>query len=160
MVEVVVGALLREGRVLLAHRRPDKHAYPDVWDLPGGVIEEGESELGALARELHEELGVRMVTGSATHLARVTVGRPDDGAVLSAWLVRDWEGTPANAAPEEHDDIGWFHVDELSVLVHELVRDALVDEMRRLAAASGSQIAYAESVGKPVRYLSREHGPR
>ena len=58
MVEVVVGALVRDGRVLLGHRRPDKRAYPDVWDLPGGVMEDGESELDALARELREELGV------------------------------------------------------------------------------------------------------
>ncbi|MDZ5662409.1 NUDIX domain-containing protein [Nocardioides sp. S-58] len=49
MVEVVVGALLLEGRVLLAHRRPDKHAYPGVWDLPGGVVEDGETELVASA---------------------------------------------------------------------------------------------------------------
>ena len=26
MVQVVVGALVHDGRVLLAHRRPDKHA--------------------------------------------------------------------------------------------------------------------------------------
>ena len=45
----------RDGRVLLAHRSPNKRAYPDTWDLSGGVIEDGESELGALARELHEE---------------------------------------------------------------------------------------------------------
>jgi hypothetical protein len=43
MHKVVVGALVREGRVLLVHRSPNKHAYPDVWDLPGGLIEAGES---------------------------------------------------------------------------------------------------------------------
>ena len=68
MHEVVLGALVRGGRVLLAHRRMDKHAYPGVWDLPGGLMEEGESELGALSRELHEELGVRMTVGSASPL--------------------------------------------------------------------------------------------
>ncbi|SIN45041.1 NUDIX domain-containing protein [Micromonospora cremea] len=34
--------------------RPTKRAYPDVWDLPGGQVEAGESELQALAREMHE----------------------------------------------------------------------------------------------------------
>ena len=75
MHEVVVGALVRGGQVLLVHRSPNKRAYPDVWDLPGGLIEAGESELGALTRELHEELGVQMATGSASHLCRLSVGR-------------------------------------------------------------------------------------
>jgi 8-oxo-dGTP pyrophosphatase MutT (NUDIX family) len=126
MHKVVVGALVREGRVLLVHRRPDKLAYPDVWDLPGGVMEAGESELGALARELHEELGVQIATASASHLCRVTAAPTGEPALLSAWLVHDWQGTPANVAPEEHDDIGWFALDELPPPAHPLVRASLV----------------------------------
>jgi mutator protein MutT len=128
--EVVVGALVRDGRVLLVHRRPDKRAYPDVWDLPGGQIEAGESELDALARELHEELGVRIATASASHLCRLVAGPADEPARLSAWLVGDWQGTPANVAPEEHDDIGWFDLDELPPPAHELVRTALLSAAR------------------------------
>ncbi|WP_182525501.1 NUDIX domain-containing protein [Nocardioides dongkuii] len=127
MHEVVVGALVREGRVLLVHRRPDKRANPDVWDLPGGGVEAGESELGALTRELHEELGVQISTGTASHLCRLTAGPPDEPALLSAWLVRDWQGVPANAAPEEHDGIGWFSLEELPPPPHVLVRTALVE---------------------------------
>jgi 8-oxo-dGTP diphosphatase len=126
MVKVVVGALVHDGRVLLAHRRPDKRAYPNVWDLPGGVVEAGETELGALSRELHEELGVHIETGSVSHLCRLTAGPEDDPALLSAWLVRNWEGAPANVAPEEHDDIGWFDLEELPSLAHELVQTALL----------------------------------
>jgi 8-oxo-dGTP diphosphatase len=130
VLEVVVGALVRDGRVLLAHRRPDKRAYPDVWELPGGVVEAGESELGALTRELHEELGVQIAADSASHLCRVTAGPADEPALLSAWLVRGWHGTPENVAPEEHDDIGWFGLDELPPPAHALVRTALVEAMR------------------------------
>ena len=103
-----MGALVRDEQVLLVHRRPDKHAYPDIWDLPGGVIEAGESELDALARELEEELGVQIAAGSASHLCRLEVGTADAPAVLSAWLVPDWAGRPTNVAPEEHDGLGWF----------------------------------------------------
>ncbi|WP_107705114.1 NUDIX domain-containing protein [Nocardioides allogilvus] len=130
MHKVVVGALIRDDRVLLVHRRPDKRAYPDVWDLPGGVIEADESELGALTRELHEELGVRIATDSTSHLCRVTAGPAEEPALLSAWLVRDWQGTPENIAPEEHDGIGWFGLDELPAPAHELVRAAVVDAIR------------------------------
>lgn len=130
MHKVVVGALVREGRVLLVHRRPSKRAYPDMWDLPGGVLEADEAELGALTRELHEELGVRVATDSTSHLCRVTAGPAEEPAILSAWLVREWQGTPANTAPEEHDDIGWFGLEELLPPAHEHVRKALLDEVR------------------------------
>ena len=130
MHEVVVGALVREARVLLAHRSPHKRAYPGVWELPGGLIEAGESELDALARELHEELGVQIATGSASHLCRLTAGPAEEPALLSAWLVRDWQGTPANVAPEEHADIGWFDLEELPPPAHVPVRTALVNAIR------------------------------
>ena len=130
MDKVVVGALVRDGRTLLVHRRPDKRAYPNVWDLPGGVMEAGESELGALTRELQEELGVRIATGSASHVCRVTAGPTDEPALLSAWLVGDWQGVPANLAPEEHDNIGWFGLEELPPPAHAPLRKALVDAIR------------------------------
>jgi 8-oxo-dGTP diphosphatase len=124
--EVVVGALVRGDRVLLARRRPDKKVNPDAWDLPGGVMEARESELAALERELREELGVEIVTESASHLCRVTVGSAGEAVRLSAWLVGDWHGTPTNAAPDEHDDIAWFDLEELPPLAHPDVRTAVV----------------------------------
>ncbi|MFF5077750.1 NUDIX domain-containing protein [Actinoplanes sp. NPDC000266] len=121
MPEIVTGALIREGRVLLVHRSPNRHVYPNVWDLAGGHIEPGETELAALAREMHEELGVRITTTSATHLCRLEKGP----LRLSAWIVTAWEGTPVNAAPGEHDEIRWFRPGELPPIPHEPVATAL-----------------------------------
>jgi hypothetical protein len=93
-------------------------------------METEESELGALTRELHEELSVQIATGSSSHLCRVTAGPADEPALLRAWLVRDWQGTPADVAPEEHDDIGWFGLEDLPPPAHVLVRTALVNAIR------------------------------
>jgi 8-oxo-dGTP pyrophosphatase MutT (NUDIX family) len=130
MHEIVTGALVREGRVLLVHRSPDRHAYPDVWDLPGGHIETGETELAALTREMHEELGVQIAPDSAIHLCRLDAGRGEESVRFSAWLVGEWEGTPANVAPDEHDDIGWFRPEEVPPLAHELMGPVVVEAMR------------------------------
>jgi ADP-ribose pyrophosphatase YjhB (NUDIX family) len=130
VIEVVVGALVRERQVLLAYRSQSKGAYPAVWELPGGVVEPGESELDALTRELHEELSVHIATDSAFHLCRVTAGPAEAPALLSAWLVSDWEGTPTNIAPEEHDDIRWFDIDDMPPPAHLPVRAALASAMR------------------------------
>jgi 8-oxo-dGTP diphosphatase len=130
MHEVVTAALVREGRVLLVHRSPNRRAYPGVWDLPGGHIETGESELAALTREMHEELGVQIATGSAIHLCRFSAGREGQSVRLSAWFVGEWQGTPTNVAPDEHDEIRWFQPEELPPLAHELLGTALVNAMR------------------------------
>jgi 8-oxo-dGTP pyrophosphatase MutT (NUDIX family) len=130
MHKIVVGALVREGRVLLVHRSPNRRAYPDVWDLPGGHIETGESELCALTREMHEELGVQIGTGSVSHLCRLNAGREGESVLLSAWLVGDWQGTPTNVAPDEHDAIRWFRSEELPALPHGPLGTLLVDAIR------------------------------
>jgi oligopeptide/dipeptide ABC transporter ATP-binding protein len=45
----IVTAVLRDGdRVLLCHRSAGRRWYPDVWDLPGGHVEEGQDPTGAL----------------------------------------------------------------------------------------------------------------
>lgn len=93
-------------------------------------MEVGESELDALARELREELGVWIVTGTASHLGRLTAGPADEPALLSAWLVRDWQGTPANVAAEEHDCIGWFDAEALPPPPHVVVRAKLLNVLR------------------------------
>ncbi|MCR6031701.1 NUDIX domain-containing protein [Nocardioides sp. zg-579] len=49
----------REGRVLLCQL-----TYKQDWDLPGGVVEVGESPQTAVEREVEEELGLRISTGS------------------------------------------------------------------------------------------------
>jgi 8-oxo-dGTP diphosphatase len=109
---VACALLIRENRVFLAHRSPAKAWFPDVWDLPGGHLEAGESSAQALVRELREELGVDIAAPEGHPL--VTHRSAD--LVLSVWLVEAWRGDIANAAPEEHDAIGWFTLAEAVAL--------------------------------------------
>ena len=92
--EIVAALLVQNGRVLLCHRAADRRWYPDVWDLPGGHVEDGEAPIEALARELEEEVGI-LVEEQGPELARV-VGA---GFVLRIWLVEKWIGDPVNASP-------------------------------------------------------------
>ncbi|MFV2087964.1 NUDIX domain-containing protein [Micromonospora sp. LOL_021] len=113
---VVCGALVENGAVLLVHRSPNRRAYPDLWDLPGGHVEAGESELQALAREMHEELGIRIAAESSSRLGDLHAGSGEDALHVGVWHIRDWVGSPTNHAPEEHDDIGWVGISDLGGL--------------------------------------------
>ncbi|MBK7002395.1 MAG: NUDIX domain-containing protein [Rhodoferax sp.] len=58
VVDVAVGVLVRaDGRFLLTSR-PEGKPYAGYWEFPGGKLEVGESVEQALARELHEEIGL------------------------------------------------------------------------------------------------------
>lgn len=157
MHQIVTAALVREGQVLLVHRSPNRPVYPDVWDLPGGHIDAGETEMAALAREMHEELSVQITTGSAIHLCRLEVGRGEESVRFSAWIVDQWEGTPTNAAPDEHDEIRWFRPEELPPLAHEPVRTAVVEAMRgHKPSATGAE--GMPDVSKSVSGVARSRG--
>lgn len=106
-----VAALVRDGLVLLVHRHPRRRWYPDCWDLVGGHVEPDESPQQAVARECFEELGVQVADPQPFPM---TVGDPT--LDVYAFLVTRWQGEPANAAPEEHDDLHWFRPSELADL--------------------------------------------
>ena len=58
LVQVAVGVLLQgDGAFLLTSRPPGK-VYAGYWEFPGGKLETGETVQQALARELHEEIGI------------------------------------------------------------------------------------------------------
>jgi mutator protein MutT len=87
--EIVAGLLVRAGRVLLCHRSAGRQWFPDVWDLPGGHVERGEAPIKALARELQEELGIR-IQQPGPELRRVV----EPEFALRIWLVERWVGDP------------------------------------------------------------------
>lgn len=131
---VAAALLARDGRVLLAHRHPDRRWFPDCWDLVGGHLEPGESPEEAARRECHEELGVRI--GDPAPLLRHSHG----GLDLHAFLVTQWAGEPANAAPDEHDDLAWFTAEEIDGLhlADAALRRHLQEAARCSDASSGS----------------------
>ncbi len=59
----VKGAILRDGLLLLLHRRRDSDICPGLWDLPGGGVEQGATLESTLIREILEETGFRVQVG-------------------------------------------------------------------------------------------------
>ncbi|MHA3701782.1 NUDIX domain-containing protein [Jatrophihabitans sp. YIM 134969] len=138
-MHVVVGALLvRDRTVLLAHRSPAKRWYPDVWDVVGGHVDPGETPAQALTRELGEEVGV-VPTDLGDPLARIVDPTGQGGGLdIRIWVVRTWAGEPSNLAPEEHDDLRWFTVEQTRGL--RLAHRLLGPLVERVLAPGGDHI--------------------
>lgn len=102
VLDVAVAVLQREdGRVLLA-QRPAGKPWEGYWEFPGGKIESGEAADRALARELHEELGIdpdRMYPWLTQEYAY-----PEKRVRLHFYRVRAWHGQTHG---REGQDMSW-----------------------------------------------------
>ncbi|MHA4820158.1 NUDIX hydrolase [Streptomyces aculeolatus] len=101
----VVGAVIPDdtGRVLLLHR-PAGDFLGDLWELPSGGVEHGESLLDALQREVEEETGL-VITGVSNCLGHFDYtsgsGRPTRQFNFTVAV----EGTDVRLT--EHDVYEW-----------------------------------------------------
>ena len=90
LIQVAVGVLLDENGQFLLTTRPEGKAYAGHWEFPGGKMEAGETIEQALARELHEELGIQ--------ITKVMIWRTEQIDYPHAWVelhfcqVTQWQG--------------------------------------------------------------------
>lgn len=109
-IHVVAGALFdAAGRVLVA-RRPDGSHLAGLWEFPGGKLKPEESRENGLARELDEELGVRVL--AAHPLIWVRHRYPDRDVELDVWRVVSYAGVPYG---REGQPITWRDPRDLEV---------------------------------------------
>jgi 8-oxo-dGTP diphosphatase len=106
----VVAGVIRDarGRILLT-RRTETRDMPGLWEFPGGKREPGESSEQALARELHEELGIDAEVGE--WLMEVPQRYPDKRLRLEVRTITAWKGQPRG---REGQALTWVPPERLS----------------------------------------------
>jgi 8-oxo-dGTP diphosphatase len=110
---VVVGAAILDGTPpgcrVLATQRAEPPALAGLWEFPGGKVEDGESDVEALVREVREELDVSVTVGE----------RLGDDLLLEGsrgpWTLRVWTARIDSGAVRlvEHADARWLSAAEL-----------------------------------------------
>lgn len=92
-----------DGRVLLCEL-----TYKREWDLPGGVVDPGESPADAVVRELREELGVEARVRGLRTVNWLPPWSAWDDAVLFVFDVEPWDpATPLELQPTEIAAVHW-----------------------------------------------------
>ena len=90
IIDVVVGVLRNAQGEYLFTQRPEGKPMAGYWEFPGGKLEAKESITQALARELEEELGIRI---THAHPWRMTEHHYEHASVRLHWCkVLQWQG--------------------------------------------------------------------
>lgn len=107
--QIVVAGALISGPLLLVAQRARPPELAGLWELPGGKVAAGESDVTALARELREELGVHVTVGPRLGA---------DVALTEAMTLRAYRVTQTGGAlhPNDHSALRWVAADELDDL--------------------------------------------
>lgn len=127
-VPVVGAAVIRDGKVL-ASRRTAPPRLAGMWEFAGGKVEDGETDVQALVRELREELGCEADIGE-----RVGPDLPiGDTAVMRVYLATLRGGEPAL---RDHDEHRWLGPDELDDVPWIPVDAPVVEVLRQLLGSS------------------------
>ncbi|WP_017590309.1 NUDIX hydrolase [Nocardiopsis ganjiahuensis] len=118
----VAGAVIVDdrGNAFAQRRSATRKVFPNCWDVVGGHVEDGETMLQALAREVHEETGWTL-SAVVAELYRLDWD-PGDGRTRSEvdYLVRvDGDLADPTLEADKHTEFMW--VDETGL---DLLRDS------------------------------------
>ena len=109
-VEVVAAVIERPDGSFLLAQRPAGKVYAGYWEFPGGTVELGEPLGAAVARELHEELGIDVETAHPWIVRNYTY--PHAAVRLNFFRVRAWRGEPHG---REDQQLAWQSLSAISV---------------------------------------------
>lgn len=106
-VHVAVAVITRNNQVYIA-KRHDKQHQGGKWEFPGGKVEQGETVVDALARELAEEIAITVL--KAEPLMEIAHDYGDKQVLLDIYTVTAFNGEPKH---QENQQALWVNVHDL-----------------------------------------------
>ncbi len=101
-----------EGEILIVKRHPKSRTDPEMWELPGGKVEDGEFFADALVREIKEETDLECDVGDFAEA--VQNDYPHKRTVQIMMYLENVRGDARIS--DEHTDWMWASLDEIKSL--------------------------------------------
>lgn len=150
LIHVAAAAIFNpQGQVLLALRSKKQH-QGGLWEFPGGKVEAGELVRDALARELEEELGIRIDQMSVRPLIQVPYHYPDKSVLLDVFKVSGFSGLPHGA---EGQPLEWVNIADLGKYDFPAANTPIVN-----ALLLPDRIAITGSAESNAQYIEKSAG--
>ncbi|MEF8880348.1 MAG: NUDIX domain-containing protein [Candidatus Nanohaloarchaea archaeon] len=111
---VISKALLKnnDGEFLVVKEREDRDKdTAGKWELPGGRLKYGEDQFEAGARELKEEVGLRVNPEKGEDVVRIEV---EDDSLVSCYIVyfEEFDGEPVIRVDSHLSEYRWVEADK------------------------------------------------
>lgn len=97
-----------EGKILI-DKRLSQGLMANLWEFPGGKIEEGETVIECIEREIKEELGINITVGE--HLITISHDYSKFKVTLMVYLCSLLSGKPQTIGCQE---VKWVNIADLS----------------------------------------------
>ena len=99
-----------DGRILVSKRPKGKH-LADLWEFPGGKVQENETPESALIRELQEEIGINTWNSCLAPITFASHTYRNFHLLMPLFVCRKWEGIPN---PKENQMLKWVFPKDLT----------------------------------------------
>lgn len=98
--------------ILIVKRHPKSKTDPEMWELPGGKVEEGEFFTDALVREIKEETNLNVNVGDFAEAIQNDYSHKRTVQIMMYLDIEDGEVKIS----EEHTDWMWADIEKIRTL--------------------------------------------
>jgi A/G-specific adenine glycosylase len=137
--QIAVGLILNGNRELLIALRPNDSMLGGLWEFPGGKKESGESLKEAVARELNEELGVKVSVFKKFHKLKHAYSHFK--ITMHAYWCRVEEGIPK---PKSSKEVRWVTLDEIDAYPFPKANKTLIEQLKKFDFESKNPVDHSE----------------
>ncbi len=129
--EISVNAIIRNAdKVLVVKRIQSDRSFGGFWTIPGGKVEEGETLIKALEREVGEEVSMPLTVSYPRLVGEHLFFKQDGQRILSLTFLLPFDQWDVNIQKNEFSEYAWIGKDEFDK--YNLIPDVKEDLMKVL----------------------------